>query len=143
MIITPLTEASEKALADINKLLVQLRESPDEHDASHADLEAVVGDANAVLMTVQDEGRIVGMGTLYILQKLGKRVAHIEDVIVLDEYRGQGLGQKLVEAIIEAAKLKNIRTLSLTSRPARAAANKLYQKVGFTLKETNVYRMKF
>ena len=66
MIITPLTEASEKALADINKLLVQLRESPDEHDASHADLEAVVGDANAVLMTVQDEGRIVGMGTLYI-----------------------------------------------------------------------------
>ena len=67
--------------------------------------------------------------------------AWVEDVVVDEGARGQGAGQSLVVAAIEHAQTIGARTVDLTSRPSREAANRLYQRVGFQLRETNVYRV--
>ena len=69
--------------------------------------------------------------------------AWIEDVVVDEAFRGQGLSKQLVAHAIEFTQSKRIPSLMLTSNPKRIAANKLYQAMGFSRKETNVYRMKF
>ena len=66
--------------------------------------------------------------------------AWVEDVVVDGEARGQGAGQALVEAAVEHAGKLGARTVDLTSRPSREAANRLYRRAGFKLRETNVYR---
>lgn len=137
-----LTEAKDSYVSDIEKLLVQLRSNTEEHTATLAELEAITHDKNVACMVARDGERIVGMATLYIITKFSKRNGHVEDVVVDDAYRGQGLGEKIMRELIAVAKSENVKTLHLTSRPERAAANKLYQKIGFELKQTNPYSMK-
>jgi ribosomal protein S18 acetylase RimI-like enzyme len=61
-------------------------------------------------------------------------------VIVDESVNGQGIGRRLTEAMIDRARDLGCATVDLTSRPSREAANHLYKKVGFTERETNVYR---
>lgn len=84
--------------------------------------------------------KILGMLTLVTFEiPTGKR-AWIEDVVVDGEARGQGAGQQLVEAAIDLAHQKGMKSIDLTSRPSREAANRLYVRTGFQLRETNIYR---
>lgn len=139
--IEKLTSVDEKTVADINVLLAQLRkDGPTEGPLS--DIQSIIANPDCDLMVLKDGATIVGMASLYITQRIGKKVARVEDVVVEKKYRGQGLGEKLMREIIERARARGVKTISLTSRPARVAGNKLYQKVGFTIKETNVYRYK-
>lgn len=141
MDITRLMSVTEEAVGDISVLVQQLREDSSQR-ATYAEVEAIASDKNIVCVIANDNGRIVGMATLYILQKFGKKVAHVEDVVVHSDYRGKGLGKALMQEVIAAAREKGVRTIHLTSRPVREAANALYQKLGFERKETNVYRLK-
>jgi ribosomal protein S18 acetylase RimI-like enzyme len=139
--ISVLHEASNEAVRDINLLLKQLRSDKNEPDATLSELQEIVGDKNVVFVVVKDGERIVGMATLYMITKFGKRGGFIEDVVVDEVYRGQGLGEKVTQALIDAATAEKLGSIYLTSRPERVAANKLYQKLGFKQKETNVYKM--
>ena len=67
--------------------------------------------------------------------------AWIEDVVVDEDSRGQGIGERLVQAAIERAKTAGAITVDLTSRPSREAANRLYRRCGFVQRETNIYRL--
>ena len=91
---------------------------------------------------VKDE-QIAGMLTIGIYHSPTGGKAWIEDVVVDESFRGQGLSKLLVAHAIEFTKSQGIPSLMLTSNPKRVAANKLYQAMGFGRKETNVYRMKF
>ena len=84
---------------------------------------------------------ILGMLSLVTFEIPTGVRAWIEDVVVDEAARGQGAGQSLVVAAIEHAKKVGARTVDLTSRPSREAANRLYQRAGFQLRETNVYRV--
>jgi ribosomal protein S18 acetylase RimI-like enzyme len=64
----------------------------------------------------------------------------IEDVVVDEAARGTGTAVALTAAAMEEAKRLGATTIDLTSRPSRVAANKLYQRLGFVQRETNVYR---
>ena len=143
MKITRLKRIDKESLKDINALLAQLRGEPFDTKATLAQASGILLDKNIVCMVIQDGSKIVGMATLYTFQKFGKRVGHVEDVVVDSAYRGQGLGEKIMLAVIDAARTKKMTSIDLTSNPARIAANKLYQKIGFEHYETNVYRMKF
>lgn len=90
---------------------------------------------------VKDE-QIAGMLTVGIYHSPTGGKAWIEDVVVDESFRGQGLSKLLVAHAIEFTKSMGIPSLMLTSNPKRIAANKLYQTMGFERKETNVYRMK-
>lgn len=87
-----------------------------------------------------DDGDIQGMLTLVTFTIPTGTRAWIEDVVVGDAARGQGAGLQLVEAAIELAHKRGAKTVDLTSRPSREAANRLYQRAGFEQRETNVYR---
>lgn len=88
-----------------------------------------------------EDGRIVGVSTLAVFPIPTGRRAWIEDVIVDKASNGQGVGRQLTEAMLDRARQLGCVTVDLTSRPSREAANHLYQKVGFELRKTNVWRM--
>ena len=88
------------------------------------------------------EGRIVGMTTICCFTIPTGRHATIEDVVVLPECQGTGLGRRLVEAALDYLRSTGkAYKVGLTSKPARVAANALYRKMGFKQKETNVYTL--
>jgi ribosomal protein S18 acetylase RimI-like enzyme len=87
-----------------------------------------------------DDGRIVGVSTLAVFPIPTAVRAWVEDVIVDESVNGQGIGRRLTEAMLARARELGAKTVDLTSRPSREAANHLYQKVGFVERQTNVYR---
>ena len=100
-----------------------------------------LNDANVHVYVIRDEGHIVATGTLCIKHTLEFTIADIESVVVSSKCRGRGYGKELMTAMIEAAKKMNVHHIQLTSNPARVAANRLYQELGFMVVETNCYRM--
>lgn len=137
-------EATPELLEAINRLIPQLSTStpPLESNA----VEQLLSQESTYLFIYRGrpEGKeheeILGMLTLAtFLIPTGKR-AWIEDVVVDSSARGQGAGQQLVEAAIRHAANIGAKTIDLTSRPSREAANRLYKRAGFELRETNVYR---
>ena len=98
---------------------------------------------NSHLFFLMKDEQTAGMLTVGIYHSPTGGKAWIEDVVVDETFRGQGLSKLLVTHAIEFTKSQGIPSLMLTSNPKRIAANKLYQAMGFGRKETNVYRMKF
>lgn len=91
---------------------------------------------------MEDEGKIIGFGALIIHPVPVKGlVARIEDVVVDEGYRGQGLGRKLMEDLISIAEREGINTINLTSNPERIPARKLYESMGFKLSDTGVFKL--
>ena len=99
--------------------------------------------ANSHLFFLLKDEQIAGMLTVGIYYSPTGGKAWIEDVVVDESFRGQGLSKQLVDHAIKFVESQQIPLLMLTSNPKRIAANKLYQTMGFERKETNVYRMKF
>ncbi len=87
-----------------------------------------------------EAGTILGMLSLATFAIPTGVRAWVEDVVVDAGTRGMGAGQQLVEAAVAHAQKIGARTVDLTSRPSREAANRLYRRCGFELRETNVYR---
>lgn len=143
MTIRKLTVANKEAVKDINRLMQQLSQDSSRRGGTLRELKKIVADPTAILMAVKDGTKIIGVATLYVMTQMGKISGYVEDVVVDEAYRGQGLGVKLMDALILEARKKKLGSIHLTSRPARVAANKLYQKLGFEQRETNVYRLKF
>lgn len=106
-------------------------------------LTELVQNDDTVLFLAQVDGRIVGSLTLAFYRIPTGLKAWIEDVVVDDEARGRGLGAALNEAALSEAKKRGAKDVSLTSRPAKEAANRLYQRIGFEQRQTNIYRYKF
>ena len=96
--------------------------------------------ASHVLMATDPHGQIVGSMTLVVFRIPTGVRAWIEDVVVDESARGTGAGEALNRAAIDLAYSLGARTIDLTSRPSRVAANRLYQKLGFEQRETNIYR---
>ena len=103
----------------------------------------LLASSNSHLFFLFKDEQIAGMLTVGIYYSPTGGKAWIEDVVVDESFRGQGLSKLLVAHAIEFTKSKQIPSLMLTSNSKRVAANKLYQTMGFERKETNVYRMKF
>lgn len=138
--IARLTSITDASVQELNVLMKQLRANPTS-DASAQEIRKLVDDDNIEIVAVKDGDRIIGVASLYVMPKIGKCTGQVEDVVVSEAYRGQGLGEKLMRELMRIAKERGVESLHLTSRPARVAGNKLYQKLGFEQKETNVYRL--
>ena len=100
----------------------------------------LASDAITQFVARDDSGAIIGVATLAVFPIPTAKRAWIEDVIVDESARGQGVGEALTQAMIDAARDLGCKTVELTSRPSREAANRLYRRIGFTERETNVYR---
>jgi ribosomal protein S18 acetylase RimI-like enzyme len=104
------------------------------------ELGAIVADPGTTLLVAREDDRVVGMLTLATFGVPTGIRAWIEDVVVDDGARGAGVASALVQAALEEAGRRGSRTVDLTSRPQREAANRLYVRLGFERRETNVYR---
>ena len=108
---------------------------------SEDELAAIIESDSATVLVAEDEGgTILGSMTLVVFRIPTGVRAWIEDVVVDTEARGMGIGQALNEYAIQLAEQAGAKTIDLTSRPSRESANRLYQRLGFVARETNVYR---
>jgi ribosomal protein S18 acetylase RimI-like enzyme len=132
-------ESTPEVLEGLNQLLPQLSTSAALLTAS--EVEALIDSPAVTLFLARDEGRIVGTLTLVIFPIPTGLRAWIEDVVVDEAARGTGVGEALTNAAVAEARSRHVRSLDLTTRPSREAANRLYARLGFELRETNVYRL--
>jgi ribosomal protein S18 acetylase RimI-like enzyme len=100
----------------------------------------VASPATALLVARGDDGTIVGSLTLVLFRIPTGVRAWIEDVVVDESARGSGVGEVLNREALRLAAEAGAVTVDLTSRPSREAANRLYKRLGFVERDTNVYR---
>jgi ribosomal protein S18 acetylase RimI-like enzyme len=132
------SEATPELLAGLNHLLPQL--STNAAPLTATDVETLVDSSSVTVFVARDEGRIAGSLTLVVFPIPTGLRAWIEDVVVDGSARGMGVGEALTKAAIDEARRLHVRSIDLTTRPSREAANRLYARLGFDLRETNVYR---
>jgi ribosomal protein S18 acetylase RimI-like enzyme len=137
-----LTVVDHEVLEALNALLPQLSSSAQPVTVEQL-AEMVASDASHLLIGRDEAGVVVGALTLVVFRIPTGLRAWVEDVVVDGAARGTGVGESLNRAALAIAQDLGARTVDLTSRPSREAANRLYQKLGFVGRETNVYRFQF
>lgn len=134
------TEVTDDMVAAFEQLIPQLSSSSPPPSREY--LERIVdSEASRLLLAVED-GVIYGSMTLVVFAIPTGIRAWIEDVVVDEAARGKGVGHDLNSEAIKLATELGAKTIDLTSRPSREAANRLYQRLGFEERSTNVYRYK-
>ena len=137
--VTELEAVGPDEVAAFARLIPQLSRSsppPDERELR----EVVDTPGTVVLVARNEDGTVLGSLTLVTFRIPTGMRAWIEDVVVDEAARGRGVGDALNRAALDAARDRGCRTVDLTSRPSREAANRLYQRLGFEARDTNVYR---
>jgi len=138
MEILEVNEYADGTLAALNDLLPQLSTSA--KPLKEIDLQNIIVNSSVHLLLAQENTECFGTLTLVVFPIITGTRAWIEDVVVSENARGRGVGKLLTEKAILLAAEHGAKTVDLTSRPSREAANKLYKSAGFQQRETNVYR---
>jgi len=123
------------------RLIPQLSSSSPAPSAEH--LRELVSSPDTVLFLARVDDRILGSLTLAFYRIPTGLKAWIEDVVVDGEARGHGVGAELNLAALVEARARGAKDVNLSSRPSREAANRLYERLGFKARDTNVYRYTF
>jgi ribosomal protein S18 acetylase RimI-like enzyme len=139
--VEPAVVVDDELVAAFERLIPQLTSSS--LPPTRAELVDIVDNAATVLFLARAEGAIVGSLTLAFYRIPTGLKAWIEDVVVDDAVRGRGVGAALNQAALAEARRRGAKDVSLTSRPSREAANRLYLRLGFVARETNTYRYTF
>ena len=129
-------EVNAELMEALDRLIPQLS---DARVPTQAEVEDLVASQASTFFIARDP-HIVGALILVVFRTLTGVHAWIEDVVVDESARGRGIGEALTRAGIALAKELGVKEVNLTSRPSRQAANRLYQRVGFQQRNTNVYR---
>lgn len=139
--IEELREVTDDVVDAFARLLPQLSSSAKPLDA--AAIKDVVSSPAVTVLLAKTDAEIVGTLSLVIFRIPTGVRAWIEDVVVDAAAGRQGTGTALVTAAVERARAAGARSVDLTTRPARVAAGNLYERAGFTKRETRVYRYTF
>ncbi len=139
MHIALVTEITDEIHQAFTRLIPQLSSSA--ALPTLGELQEIAANESFFIARYPDEnGPLVGSLTLVTFRIPTGVRAWIEDVVVDESMRGKGIGEALTRAALERARELGAKTVDLTSRPTREAANRLYQRVGFQLRHTNLYR---
>ncbi|HSV85446.1 MAG TPA: GNAT family N-acetyltransferase [Levilinea sp.] len=141
MEIVEVTQVTEEIMEAFRHLTAQLSSSA--ATPTFEELQDIASSRASILFIARDPklgGKILGSLTLIVFRVPTGVRSWIEDVVVDNEHRGRGIGEALTRHALERAKLEGAKTVDLTSRPSREAANRLYQRVGFVQRVTNIYR---
>ncbi len=130
-------------ISSINSLLFQLTKH--EYSLTTDQFKVIISREDVIQFyaySSKNVSKAIGLLTLVVFVTPVGNHGRIEDVVVDTNYRRNNIGKILTEMAIDKARELNIKEVDLTSSPHRIAANKLYQKMGFEMRETNVYRYK-
>ncbi len=141
VVVVPAATVDDELVAAFGRLIPQLSSSSP--PPSRAELADIVENPSTVLFLARVDGEIMGSLTLAFYRIPTGLKAWIEDVVVDDAVRGRGVGAALNQAALAEARHRGAKDVSLTSRPSREAANRLYLRLGFVARETNTYRYTF
>lgn len=133
-----LTESSEEAVEDLNKLLKQLSKSG--RQLTVESLNKLLSSPTEILVAIADE-RIVGYLCLAAVYQPARIKGWIEDVVVDEPMRGHGIAKHLLTQAIETARSRGFATLNLTSGSDRTAARGFYESMGFKERDSSLFRM--
>ena len=133
------TAVTPELVAAFRQLTPQLSRSAPAPGGSEL-VEIVRSPATILLMARDSDKGLVGSLTLVLFRIPTGVRAWIEDVVVDEASRGRGVAEILCREALNRASAAGARTVDLTSRPSRESANRLYHRLGFVLRETNVYR---
>jgi ribosomal protein S18 acetylase RimI-like enzyme len=137
-----LEQVTDEAVEAFGQLIPQLSRSAKPLDATT--LARLVSSPAVTVLIARDNGRrIIGSLTLAMFPTPTGLRAWIEDVVVDESARGQGVGGVLTQAALQLAREAGARTVDLTTRPSRQAAGRLYEREGFQQRDTRVYRYVF
>ena len=143
MEIFEVTQLTDEIFSAMQRLIPQLSVSP---PPTAQELQETIQSSATILFMARDpelENEIVGAAALVLFRILTGLRARIEDVVVDERARRKGLGEALTRFALERARLAGAPWVDLTSNPARLAANRLYQRMGFEPRNTNMYRYQF
>ncbi|GAC1509835.1 MAG: GNAT family N-acetyltransferase [Candidatus Dormibacteraceae bacterium] len=104
-------------------------------------LQALVADPAVTLLLALDGAEVVGTTTVIVYTTPFWIKARLDEVVVDEGARGKGVGAALVTAALDVAREKGAQVAELQSGVQRGAANRLYPRMGFKRRETNVYRI--
>jgi ribosomal protein S18 acetylase RimI-like enzyme len=138
MEIFEIKEVTEEIVEAFKRLMPQLSSSSQAPD--HIELQEIVDSEAVILFMAKNENKIVGSLSLVIFRIPTGMRAWIEDVVVDDKSRCRGIGRALICSALRRARELSAKTVDLTSRPSREAANRLYGNLGFQLRQTNLFR---
>ena len=144
MFIVRATTVTDELMDAITRLMPQLKlkySLP-----TRSEIEALVGSKTSVLLVVRSPDQhspIVGMLTLLVNRVPSGIRAHVEDIVVDEAMRGQGIGEALIRHALNVAREAGANGVGLTTNPRREAANRLYQRMGFNRWKTNIYFYEF
>ena len=133
-----ISEITDEVVEAFGRLLPQLSRSAPPLD--RAALQNIVSSPAITVLLARSSGVIAGSLTLVMFPLPTGLRAWVEDVVVDESARGQGVGGALTVAAVQRAIAAGARTVDLTSRPSRAAAGRLYERSGFKLRDSRVYR---
>jgi len=133
-----LEQVGDRTAEDFNGLLVQMTSDPDVMTTER--LNEILA-AGTKILTAEDEGRIVGTASVLVLRQMRWYKAWLEDIVVDEAYRGQGIARHLMEMSAQYAREKGCRNLNMTSKPGRENAWTLYESLGYKHRDTNVFRL--
>jgi ribosomal protein S18 acetylase RimI-like enzyme len=142
LLVERVSESTDELVEAMARLVPQLSSTAPAPDrATLAQIVSSPGCSLLVARLASRGGEIVGSLTLVSFRIPTGLHAMIEDVVVDDSARGHGIGAALVAEAVWLARERGARHVSLTSRPSREAANRLYARAGFVKRATNVYRL--
>jgi len=136
-----LEQVTDEAVEAFGQLIPQVSRSAKPLDA--ASLARLVSSPAVTVLIARGNRRIIGSLTLAMFPTPTGLRAWIEDVIVDESARGQGVGGLLTQKALQLARDAGARTVDLTTRPTRQAAGRLYEREGFQQRDTRVYRYVF
>ncbi|HXM72967.1 MAG TPA: GNAT family N-acetyltransferase [Candidatus Dormibacteraeota bacterium] len=137
--IEAVTEATPEVHAALAHLLPQL--NPQLPIPTMERLQAIISDPAVTLLLARDGQQIVGTTTVIVYTTPFWIKARLDEVVVDESARGKGVGAALVEASLDLARANGVEVVELQSGVQREAAHRLYARIGFKLRETNVYRI--
>jgi ribosomal protein S18 acetylase RimI-like enzyme len=137
-VITRATTADAELVAALGHLIPQLSKSPPPDAAA---LAAILAQPDMHVLVAREHDAIAGVAFVLVYRVATGAQARLDDVIVDDAHRGRGIGDALVREAIAIARTAGAKAIHLTSNASRKAANRLYQRLGFERRDSNVYRL--
>lgn len=134
-------QIDQELVQAFRRLMPQL--SPTATPPDLNDLIEMTRSGNTVILIARDldDQTIAGTLTLVLVHTPTGKRTWIEDVVVDQAYRGKGVGEALSRTAVQLSRDYGATSVNLTSRPEREAANRLYQRIGFERRHTNLYRL--
>ncbi len=133
------SEVTASLQQQITSLYLQLSSTIDQLPLDHI----LANEDQIVFVCCMIDGQVVGVASMALYKVISGAKGMIEDVVVAKTHRGKGIGRKMMEVLLKEGEHRQLNEILLFTGHHRTAAIRLYQNLGFQLKKSGVYNLRF